>query len=211
MEESSGWKRIEGDFWKFWLIMEISPPQSPSFPFIPLIPKQAPGGAGPWASPPWSALDLAALLPPRSIQWHACPIGTTMHGRGAAGPAGSHGLSPGLANRAADWARVAPAMEMLRGGDGRCLGRSGGAWGWQIELPPVESRSTPVNRAPAELLRASVSSIHVNRGRAALLLPGRGSWRWWWWISNTGGGGEGHWRQRDGQEAGSVRAGEEQR
>jgi hypothetical protein len=41
MEESSGWKRIEGDFGKFWLIMEIPPPQYPSFPFIPLIPKQA--------------------------------------------------------------------------------------------------------------------------------------------------------------------------
>jgi hypothetical protein len=41
MEDWSGWKRIEGDFEKFWLIMEIPPPQSPSFPFIPLIPKQA--------------------------------------------------------------------------------------------------------------------------------------------------------------------------
>jgi hypothetical protein len=41
MEESSGWKRIEGNFGKFWLIMEIPPPQYPSFPFIPLIPKQA--------------------------------------------------------------------------------------------------------------------------------------------------------------------------
>jgi hypothetical protein len=41
MEDSSGWKRIEGDFGKFWLIMEIPPPQCPSFPFIPLIPKQA--------------------------------------------------------------------------------------------------------------------------------------------------------------------------
>jgi hypothetical protein len=41
MEESSGWKRIEGDFGKFLLIMEIPPPQYPSFPFIPLIPKQA--------------------------------------------------------------------------------------------------------------------------------------------------------------------------
>jgi hypothetical protein len=41
MEESSGWKRIEGDFRKFWLIIEIPPPQYPSFPFIPLIPKQA--------------------------------------------------------------------------------------------------------------------------------------------------------------------------
>jgi hypothetical protein len=41
MQESSGWKRIEGDFEKFWLIMEIPPPQYPSFPFIPLIPKQA--------------------------------------------------------------------------------------------------------------------------------------------------------------------------
>jgi hypothetical protein len=41
MEESSGWERIEGDFEKFWLIMEIPPPQYPSFPFVPLIPKQA--------------------------------------------------------------------------------------------------------------------------------------------------------------------------
>jgi hypothetical protein len=41
MEESSGWKRVEGDFGKFLLIMEIPPPQYPSFPFIPLIPKQA--------------------------------------------------------------------------------------------------------------------------------------------------------------------------
>jgi hypothetical protein len=41
MEDSSGWKRIEGDFGKFWLIMEIPPPQYPSFPFISLIPKQA--------------------------------------------------------------------------------------------------------------------------------------------------------------------------
>jgi hypothetical protein len=41
MEDSSGWNRIEGDFEKFWLIMEIPPPQCPSFPFIPLIPKQA--------------------------------------------------------------------------------------------------------------------------------------------------------------------------
>jgi hypothetical protein len=41
MEESSGWKRIEGDFGKFRLIVEIPPPQCPSFPFIPLIPKQA--------------------------------------------------------------------------------------------------------------------------------------------------------------------------
>jgi hypothetical protein len=40
-EESSVWKRIEGDFEKFWLIMEIPPPQYLSFPFIPLIPKQA--------------------------------------------------------------------------------------------------------------------------------------------------------------------------
>jgi hypothetical protein len=42
MEDWSGWKRIEGDFGKFWVIMEIPPPQCPSFPFIPLIPKQAP-------------------------------------------------------------------------------------------------------------------------------------------------------------------------
>jgi hypothetical protein len=41
MEESSGWKRVEGDFGKVLLIMEIPPPQYPSFPFIPLIPKQA--------------------------------------------------------------------------------------------------------------------------------------------------------------------------
>jgi hypothetical protein len=41
MEESSGWKKIEGDFGKFWLIMEITPPQYPSFPFIPPFPKQA--------------------------------------------------------------------------------------------------------------------------------------------------------------------------
>jgi hypothetical protein len=41
MEDSSGWKRIEGDFGKFWLIVEIPPPQCLSFPFIPLIPKQA--------------------------------------------------------------------------------------------------------------------------------------------------------------------------
>jgi hypothetical protein len=41
MEESSGWKRIQGDFGKFWLIIEITPPQYPSFPFIALIPKQA--------------------------------------------------------------------------------------------------------------------------------------------------------------------------
>jgi hypothetical protein len=41
MEESSGWKRIEGDFGKFWLITEIPPPQYPLFPFIPLVPKQA--------------------------------------------------------------------------------------------------------------------------------------------------------------------------
>jgi hypothetical protein len=41
MEESSGWNKIEGDFGKFWLIMEIPPPQYPSFPFIPLITKQA--------------------------------------------------------------------------------------------------------------------------------------------------------------------------
>jgi hypothetical protein len=41
MEDSSGWKRIERNFGKFGLIMEIPPPQCPSFPFIPLIPKQA--------------------------------------------------------------------------------------------------------------------------------------------------------------------------
>jgi hypothetical protein len=40
MEDSSGWKRIEGDFEKFWLIVEIPPPQCLSFPFIPLISKQ---------------------------------------------------------------------------------------------------------------------------------------------------------------------------
>jgi hypothetical protein len=38
MEDSSGWKRIEWDFGKF--IVEIPPPQCPSFPFIQLIPKQ---------------------------------------------------------------------------------------------------------------------------------------------------------------------------
>lgn len=58
-------------------------------------------------------------------------------------------------------------MEMLRGGDGRCLGRSGGAWGCQIELPPVESRSTPVNRAPAELLRASERELHPCESRSS--------------------------------------------
>jgi hypothetical protein len=36
-----GWKRIERDFGKFWLIVEIPPPQCPLFLFIPLIPKQA--------------------------------------------------------------------------------------------------------------------------------------------------------------------------
>jgi hypothetical protein len=41
MEDWSGWKSIEWDFGKFWVIMEIPPPQCPSFPFIPLIPKQA--------------------------------------------------------------------------------------------------------------------------------------------------------------------------
>jgi hypothetical protein len=41
MEDWSGWERIEGDFGKFWVIMEIPPLQHPSFPFIPLIPKQA--------------------------------------------------------------------------------------------------------------------------------------------------------------------------
>jgi hypothetical protein len=41
MEDSSEWKRIEWDFGKFVLIVKIPPPQCPSFPFIPLIPKQA--------------------------------------------------------------------------------------------------------------------------------------------------------------------------
>jgi hypothetical protein len=41
MEDPSGWKRIEGDFGKFSLTAEIPPPQCPSFPFIPLILKQA--------------------------------------------------------------------------------------------------------------------------------------------------------------------------
>jgi hypothetical protein len=49
MEESSGWKRIQEDFEKFWLIMEIPPPQYPLFPFIPLVPKQAlKEFSGPW-------------------------------------------------------------------------------------------------------------------------------------------------------------------
>jgi hypothetical protein len=34
-------EEVEGDFGKFSLIMEIPPPQCPSFPFIPLIPEQA--------------------------------------------------------------------------------------------------------------------------------------------------------------------------
>jgi hypothetical protein len=41
---NGGFKWMEEDwrgFWKFWLIVEIPPPQCPSFPFIPLIPKQA--------------------------------------------------------------------------------------------------------------------------------------------------------------------------
>jgi hypothetical protein len=41
IEKSSGWKRIEGDFGKFSLIMEIPPPQYLLFPFIALVPEQA--------------------------------------------------------------------------------------------------------------------------------------------------------------------------
>jgi hypothetical protein len=39
MEESSGWKRIEGDFGKF-SYNGNPPPQYPSFPFIPLFPNK---------------------------------------------------------------------------------------------------------------------------------------------------------------------------
>jgi hypothetical protein len=84
MEESSRWKRIEGDFGKFWLIMEIPPPQYPSFPFIPLIPKQALMGHFPSHS--WGTthgrkctsvdIDLRCIIP---IASHADSVLMALH------------------------------------------------------------------------------------------------------------------------------------